>query len=125
MVLERPVSFPSARLRLFRFVFDTRCRYGLSKREADAYVLCDTIGSIHSRQWRTEAFRVVGDHEKPLVLQSLWKPREGLARRFEIQKRSLVEEQTSREKDTVTAGTVLWEGVGVGGGSQTAVFVSH
>uniref|UniRef100_A0A3P9KLD4 Si:ch211-176g6.2 n=1 Tax=Oryzias latipes TaxID=8090 RepID=A0A3P9KLD4_ORYLA len=79
-------------------------RYGLSKREADAYVLCDTIGSIHSRQWRTEAFRVVGDHEKPLVLQSLWKPREGLARRFEIQKRSLVEEQTSREKDTVTAG---------------------
>uniref|UniRef100_A0A3B3CAF0 Si:ch211-176g6.2 n=1 Tax=Oryzias melastigma TaxID=30732 RepID=A0A3B3CAF0_ORYME len=79
-------------------------RYGLSKQEADAYVLCDTIGSIHSRQWRTEAFRVVGDHEKPLVLQSLWKPRDGLARRFEIQKRSSVEERTSRETDTVTAG---------------------
>ncbi|RVE59212.1 hypothetical protein OJAV_G00186410 [Oryzias javanicus] len=79
-------------------------RYGLSKQQADAYVLCDTIGSIHSRQWRTEAFRVVGDHEKPLVLQSLWKPREGLARRFEIQKRSSVEERTSRETDTVTAG---------------------
>ncbi|KAM4524470.1 ras-associating and dilute domain-containing protein isoform 1-T1 [Odontesthes bonariensis] len=79
-------------------------RYGLSKEEAESYVLCDTIGSIDNRQWSTEGFRVVGDHEKPLLLQSLWKPREGLARRFEIQRRSLVEEKTSKEKDTVTAG---------------------
>ncbi|XP_077359166.1 ras-associating and dilute domain-containing protein [Festucalex cinctus] len=79
-------------------------RYGLGKDEASSYVLCDTIGSFGERQWKTEGFRVVGDNEKPLLLQSLWKPREGLARRFEIQRRSLVEEQTSREKDTVTAG---------------------
>ncbi|KAM9715507.1 ras-associating and dilute domain-containing protein isoform 2-T2 [Menidia menidia] len=79
-------------------------RYGLSKEEAESYVLCDTIGSISNHQWSTEGFRVVGDHEKPLLLQSLWKPREGLARRFEIQRRSLVEEKTSKEKDTVTAG---------------------
>ncbi|XP_047466021.1 ras-associating and dilute domain-containing protein-like isoform X2 [Mugil cephalus] len=79
-------------------------RYGLGKEEAESYVLCDTIGSFGHHQWRTEGFRVVGDHEKPLLLQSLWKPREGLARRFEIQKRSLVEEKTSREKDTITAG---------------------
>ncbi|XP_035527695.1 ras-interacting protein 1 [Morone saxatilis] len=79
-------------------------RYGLGKEEAEFYVLCDTIGSISSHQWRTEGFRVVGDNEKPLLLQSLWKPREGLARRFEIQRRRLVEEKTSKDKDTITAG---------------------
>lgn len=83
----------------------TLFRYGLSKEEAESYVLCDTIGATVDRQWRTEGFRVVGDNEKPLLLQSLWKPREGLARRFEIQRRSWVEERTSRDKDTVTAGT--------------------
>ncbi|KAK2885070.1 ras-associating and dilute domain-containing protein-like isoform X2 [Channa argus] len=79
-------------------------RYGLGKEEAESYVLCDTIGSIGEHQWKTEGFRVVGDNEKPLLLQSLWKPRDGLARRFEIQRRSAVEEKTSKEKDTVTAG---------------------
>ncbi|KAI3365407.1 hypothetical protein L3Q82_010491 [Scortum barcoo] len=79
-------------------------RYGLGKEEAESFVLCDTIGSIGSHQWRTEGFRVVGDNEKPLLLQSLWKPREGLARRFEIQRRSSVEEKTSKDKDTITAG---------------------
>ncbi|XP_032431065.1 ras-associating and dilute domain-containing protein [Xiphophorus hellerii] len=79
-------------------------RYGLRKEESESYVLCDTIGSIDSHQWRTEGFRVVGDHEKPLLLQSLWKPREGLARRFEIQRKSSIEEMTSKERDTVTAG---------------------
>ncbi|KAM9816832.1 ras-associating and dilute domain-containing protein [Neosynchiropus ocellatus] len=79
-------------------------RYGLNKDEADSYVLCDTIGSISSHQWKTEGFRVVGSNEKPLLLQSLWKPREGLARRFEIQKRSWVEEQASKDRDTITAG---------------------
>lgn len=81
-------------------------RYGLSKEEAESYILCDTIGSTGKHQWRTEGFRVVGDNEKPLLLQSLWKPREGLARRFEIQRRSWVEERTSKDKDTITAGTV-------------------
>ncbi|KAF7648327.1 hypothetical protein LDENG_00158530 [Lucifuga dentata] len=79
-------------------------RYGVGKEEAASYVLCDTIGSIIEHRWRTEGFRVVGDDEKPLLLQSLWKPREGLARRFEIRSRSLVEEKTSKEKDTITAG---------------------
>lgn len=80
-------------------------RYGLGQEEAESYVLCDTIGSTGENRWRTEGFRVVGDNERPLVLQSLWKPREGLARRFEIQRRSSIEEKTSRDKDTVTAGT--------------------
>uniref|UniRef100_A0A8C2YWS6 Si:ch211-176g6.2 n=1 Tax=Cyclopterus lumpus TaxID=8103 RepID=A0A8C2YWS6_CYCLU len=79
-------------------------RYGLGQEEAESYVLCDTIGSTGDHRWRTEGFRVVSDNERPLILQSLWKPREGLARRFEIQRRSSIEEKTSRDKDTVTAG---------------------
>lgn len=66
--------------------------------------MCDTIGSTRDHRWRTEGFRVVSDNEKPLILQSLWKPKKGLARRFEIQRRSLIEEKTSNDKDTVTAG---------------------
>lgn len=80
-------------------------RYCLNKADADAYVLCDVIGCIGDHQWRAECLRVVGDNEKPLLLQSLWKPKEGYARRFEIQKRASVEEKTSKDKDTVTAGT--------------------
>ena len=79
-------------------------RYSLSKTEADAYVLCDVIGCIVEQEWRTECVRVVGDNERPLLLQSLWKPREGYARRFEIHHRASVEEKSSRDKDTVTAG---------------------
>ncbi|XP_039596461.1 RA_Radil_like and Myo5p-like_CBD_Rasip1 domain-containing protein [Polypterus senegalus] len=80
-------------------------RYSLDKSDADSYVLCDVIGRTgEDHQWKTECFRVVGDNEKPLILQSLWKPKEGFARRFEIQKKSSVEEKVAKEKDTVTAG---------------------
>ncbi|RXM31497.1 Ras-associating and dilute domain-containing protein [Acipenser ruthenus] len=80
-------------------------RYSLDKAEAGAYVLCDVIGRLgEEHQWKTECFRVVGDNEKPLMLQSLWKPKEGFSRRFEIQRKSSVEEKVAKEKDTVTAG---------------------
>ncbi|XP_061088612.1 ras-associating and dilute domain-containing protein isoform X1 [Conger conger] len=80
-------------------------RYCLDKAEAGAYVLCDVIGRVgEDHQWTMECFRVVGDNEKPLILQSLWKPKEGFARRFEIQKRASVEEKSAEEQDTVTAG---------------------
>ncbi|KAM9785339.1 ras-associating and dilute domain-containing protein-like [Syngnathus typhle] len=80
-------------------------RYSLEKADAGAYVLCDVIGQTGpGGHWRRECFRVVGDHEKPLMLQSLWKPKEGFSRRFEIQLRLRVEEQSLKERDTVTAG---------------------
>lgn len=47
---------------------------------------------------------MVGDHERPLMLQSLWKPKEGFSRRFEIQLRASVEAQSVRERDNITAG---------------------
>lgn len=83
-------------------------RYCLEKEDAGDYVLCDVIGQTGAdHQWKRECFRVVGDHEKPLMLQSLWKPKEGFSRRFEIQLRVSVEEQSLKDRDTVTAGTGL------------------
>ncbi|CAM9286538.1 unnamed protein product, partial [Lampetra planeri] len=83
-------------------------RYCLEKEDAKDYVLCDVIGQTSAdSQWKRECFRVVGDNEKPLMLQSLWKPKEGFSRRFEIQRRASVEEQSLKDRDTVTAGTPL------------------
>ncbi|XP_074553708.1 ras-associating and dilute domain-containing protein-like [Halichoeres trimaculatus] len=80
-------------------------RYCLEKEAPCDYVLCDVIGQTGAdNQWRRECFRVVGDHEKPLKLQSLWKPKEGFSRRFEIQLRANVERQSLKDRDTVTAG---------------------
>lgn len=80
-------------------------RYCLEKEDANDYVLCDVIGQTGAdNQWKRECFRVVGDNEKPLMLQSLWKPKEGFSRRFEIQLRMSVEEQSLKDRDTVTAG---------------------
>lgn len=85
-------------------------RYSLNKTAAHSYVLCDVIGrlegggGIGGGGWRTECLRALGDNEKPLLLQELWKPREGHARRFELRRRAEVEELNAKEKDTITAG---------------------
>ncbi|KAK5865793.1 hypothetical protein PBY51_020035 [Eleginops maclovinus] len=85
-------------------------RYSLNKNAAHSYVLCDVIGrlegggGIGGAGWRTECLRAMGDNEKPLLLQELWKPREGHARRFELRRRAEVEEFNAKEKDTITAG---------------------
>ncbi|XP_036408324.1 ras-interacting protein 1-like [Megalops cyprinoides] len=78
-------------------------RYGLGEEDPASYVLCDVIGQTGDNlQWKAECSRVVGDTEKPLLLQSLWKPKDGLTRRFEIQRRACVEEWGAREKDSAT-----------------------
>ncbi|XP_036993825.2 ras-associating and dilute domain-containing protein isoform X1 [Artibeus jamaicensis] len=81
-------------------------RYALSPECASQYVLCDVVGQAgdSGRQWQAECFRVFGDNEKPLLIQELWKPREGLSRRFELRKRSDVEELAAKDVDTMTAG---------------------
>ncbi|KAL2086030.1 hypothetical protein ACEWY4_017089 [Coilia grayii] len=80
-------------------------RYGLSRDHAHYYVLCDVIGRLEGpeRRWRTQAVRALGNHEKPLLLQELWKPREGHARRFELRLRAELDQLHSRDRDTVTA----------------------
>ncbi|XP_061687052.1 ras-associating and dilute domain-containing protein [Syngnathoides biaculeatus] len=80
-------------------------RYSLNKESAHSYVLCDVIGRLEGvgGVWRTECLRALGDNEKPLLLQELWKPREGHARRFELRRRAEVDELNAKEKDTITA----------------------
>ncbi|XP_062820642.1 ras-associating and dilute domain-containing protein isoform X1 [Anolis carolinensis] len=81
-------------------------RYGLDKVDAGHYVLCDVIGKFSGseKQWQMEGLRVLRDNEKPLLIQDLWKPREGFSRRFELRKRSEVDELAAKDKDTITAG---------------------
>ncbi|XP_070316585.1 ras-associating and dilute domain-containing protein isoform X2 [Odocoileus virginianus] len=80
-------------------------RYALSPERAAQYVLCDVVGQAGGGHvWQAQGFRVFGDNEKPLLIQELWKPREGLSRRFELRKRSEVEELAAKDVDTMTAG---------------------
>nr|XP_016812534.2 ras-associating and dilute domain-containing protein isoform X2 [Pan troglodytes] len=81
-------------------------RYALDPRQAGQYVLCDVVGQAGDagQRWQAQCFRVFGDSEKPLLIQELWKPREGLSRRFELRKKSDVEELAAKEVDTITAG---------------------
>ncbi|KAA0722600.1 Ras-associating and dilute domain-containing protein [Triplophysa tibetana] len=80
-------------------------RYSLNKASSCSYVLCDVIGRFEGpeRRWRTECLRALGNNEKPLLLQDLWKPKDGFARRFELRRRGEVEELAAKEKDTITA----------------------
>ncbi|NWH51625.1 RADIL protein, partial [Fregata magnificens] len=97
-------------------------RYGLSQLSAGQYALCDVIGRFEGpeKRWQTEGLRVLGDHEKPLLIQDLWKPREGFSRRLELRKRAEVEELAARDVDTTTAvspragGTAQRDAVGLG-----------
>ncbi|XP_068940863.1 ras-associating and dilute domain-containing protein [Petaurus breviceps papuanus] len=81
-------------------------RYALNAVSASQYVLCDVVGRFGDlgQQWKAECLRVLRDNEKPLLIQDLWKPREGFSRRFELRKRSEVEELAARDVDTITAG---------------------
>ncbi|NXX96023.1 RADIL protein, partial [Centropus bengalensis] len=80
-------------------------RYGLSQLSAGQYALCDVIGRFEGpeKQWQMEGLRVLGDHEKPLLVQDLWKPREGFSRRLELRKRAELEELAAKDVDTTTA----------------------
>ena len=87
-------------------------RYGISRKYASNFVLCDVIGKFFDKseeskdpndkpKWIEECVRVVGDYEKPLTLQLYWKPVEGYSRRFEIRKRCQIQ---THETDTITSG---------------------
>ena len=98
-------------------------RYNISRRQARHYVLCDVIGrfvthgamgampevashaprhfwSTTEGVWMEECVRIVGDNERPLTIQTFWKPSQEHSRRFEIRKRS----DMVASVDTVTSG---------------------
>ncbi|XP_012883025.1 PREDICTED: ras-interacting protein 1 [Dipodomys ordii] len=58
----------------------------------DAFALCDALGrpataGVGAGEWRAEHLRVLGDSERPLLVQELWRARPGWARRFELRGR--------------------------------------
>ncbi|XP_063798793.1 ras-interacting protein 1 isoform X2 [Pseudophryne corroboree] len=80
-------------------------RYAVADPDTEAFVLCDVVGRFvgHEGEWKMEYLRIVGDHERPLVLQEMWKPKAGFSRRFEIRRKQEVEKMTTAE-DSETAG---------------------
>ncbi|KAL4658228.1 ras-associating and dilute domain-containing protein-like [Arapaima gigas] len=98
------LATPSSSAR--ELVKEALLRYSLGGLPAGDYVLCDVVGELEgpSGRWRPEGLRVLGDDEKPLLLQDLWRPKEGFARRLELRRRAEVEDLIAKEKDTITAG---------------------
>ncbi|XP_040181567.1 ras-interacting protein 1 isoform X1 [Rana temporaria] len=80
-------------------------RYAVADADAEAFVLCDVVGRFvgYDGEWKMEYLRIVGDNERPLVLQEMWKPKAGFSRRFEIRRKEEVEKMTVAE-DNETAG---------------------
>ncbi|XP_069804897.1 ras-interacting protein 1 isoform X2 [Dendropsophus ebraccatus] len=80
-------------------------RYAVADSDTEAFVLCDVVGRFvgHEGEWKMEYLRIVGDHERPLVLQEMWKPKAGFSRRFEIRRKQEVEKMATAE-DIETAG---------------------
>ncbi|XP_026567806.1 ras-interacting protein 1 [Pseudonaja textilis] len=77
-------------------------RYGVTQPNAEeAYVLCDVVGRVHGMDssWQAQYLRAVGDGERPLVLQDVWKPKTGFTRRFEIRRRCDVERMVEGEDE--------------------------
>lgn len=76
-------------------------KYGIEDANPNNFFLCDVVGHFkvdnngkeehEEAQWVTEYMRIVNDNEKPLVVQSLWKPAAGRLRRFELVKRVQLE----------------------------------
>ncbi|XP_043852214.1 ras-interacting protein 1 [Dromiciops gliroides] len=65
---------------------------GVTGGGAEAFALCDALGrppaaSGGAGEWRAEHVRVLGDSERPLLVQELWRPRPGWGRRFELRGR--------------------------------------
>ena len=77
-------------------------KYKLDSADSSNYVLCDVVGHFRKvtdgkskesqMQWVTEYARIVGENERPLVLQSLWQPTGNRSRRFELHRKGSVED---------------------------------
>nr|XP_025870018.1 ras-interacting protein 1 [Vulpes vulpes] len=100
-------------------------RYGLSGSPGggpgesscvDAFALCDALGrpaagGVGGGEWRAEHLRVLGDSERPLLVQELWRARPGWARRFELRGREearRLEQEAFGAADSDGTGAPSW-----------------
>ncbi|XP_036281561.1 ras-interacting protein 1 [Pipistrellus kuhlii] len=82
----------------------------------DAFALCDALGrpaagGLGNGEWRAEHLRVLGDAERPLLVQELWRARPGWARRFELRGREearRLEQEAYGASDGEGSGPALW-----------------
>ncbi|KAM4824944.1 ras-interacting protein 1 isoform 1-T2 [Thomomys bottae] len=82
----------------------------------DAFALCDALGrpataGVGGGEWRAEHLRVLGDSERPLLVQELWRARPGWARRFELRGREearRLEQEAFGAADGDGAGAPSW-----------------
>ena len=79
-------------------------RYSLPKRSHLEYILCDVVGTLETvapdeehqsaleligdNKWVEKGCRPLHDNDRPLTLQELWKPEQGLIRRLELRLKS-------------------------------------
>ncbi|XP_058678676.1 LOW QUALITY PROTEIN: ras-interacting protein 1 [Ammospiza caudacuta] len=73
----------------------------LNPEEFGHFALCDVVGRPGGPggAWQGEHLREVGDAERPLLLQELWKPKAGWSRRFEIRRRQDLDRDRERDLD--------------------------
>uniref|UniRef100_F6Q5A8 Ras-associating and dilute domain-containing protein n=1 Tax=Ciona intestinalis TaxID=7719 RepID=F6Q5A8_CIOIN len=85
-------------------------RYGLQRQHAKKYILCEVIGRLTTENipqsryngLKEDYIRPLNDHERPLKLQSYWKPLDGHCRRFEIRLKSELQVLNAASKDNET-----------------------
>uniref|UniRef100_UPI00398F7184 ras-interacting protein 1 n=1 Tax=Pristiophorus japonicus TaxID=55135 RepID=UPI00398F7184 len=79
-------------------VKEVLARYAMGQEAPSGFLLCDVVGRGDgpAGSWQTQCLRAVGDHERPLVLQEMWRPRRGYSRRFEIRRREEVDRASLR-----------------------------
>ncbi|XP_072350384.1 ras-interacting protein 1-like, partial [Scyliorhinus torazame] len=88
-------------------VKEVLARYGMAELPSSDFLLCEVLGRGDgpAGNWQPQCLRAVGDSERPLVLQEMWRPRWGLARRFEIRRRKEIESSNREEsEESVTEG---------------------
>uniref|UniRef100_H2Z868 Ras-associating domain-containing protein n=1 Tax=Ciona savignyi TaxID=51511 RepID=H2Z868_CIOSA len=72
-------------------------RYGIPRQQAKLYALCEVVGK---HGFQEDYIRPLNDHERPLILQSYWKPIDGHCRRFEIRRKSKVFKKQTKDNET-------------------------
>lgn len=103
----------------------------LQKHSPEDFLLCDVIGKPVQQpdgavRWETECRRSVAAWECPLLLVDMWRPKDGLERRFEIQRKDDYErEEREKEREGENYQGVRWRRSRMSSGGQEEAERSH
>ncbi|XP_077576216.1 ras-interacting protein 1 [Stigmatopora nigra] len=96
----------------------------LQKHNPEDFLLCDVIGKPIQQpdgtiKWETECRRNVAPWECPMLLADMWRPKDGLERRFEIQKKDDYERE-EKERESYQGVRRRQSRMSSGGGAEEA-----